>query len=145
MSDFYLKAADEKAMDAALIEAGLVVESFSLVAIGFKYDGAFYENYSDIPHTGTVDKHGDMDWEYPEGIETVREEQTVLVPAPGVSLDRIGPFSKVSGYDEKGEPILKHYPEYHCNVRAPGISDEAVKVLEPLAIVPPEQPYRVFA
>lgn len=109
MSDFYLKAADEKAMDAALIEAGLVVEQ----TVTIETDGK--------PHEGTL-----------------------LVPAPGISIDRIGPFSKVSGYDEKGEPILKHYPEYHCNVRAPGISDEAAKVLEPLAIVPPEQPYRVF-
>lgn len=109
MSDFYLKAADEKAMDAALIEAGLVVEQ----TVTIETDGK--------PH-----------------------EETLLVPAPGISIDRIGPFSKVSGYDEKGEPILKDYPEYHCNVRAPGISEDSVKILEPLSIVPPETPFRVW-
>ncbi len=66
-------------------------------------------------------------------------------PVPGVSLDRIGSFSKITGYDEKGNPIVKDYPEYHCNVRINFLSEEAMKLLEPLAIVPPEVPYRKFA
>ena len=111
MTDLYLRAADEAAMDAALTEAGLLVE----VTVTVETDG-------EKPH-----------------------EETALAPAPGVSLDRIGPFSKVAGYDDKGEPILKHYPEYHCNVRAPGISDEALKLLEPLSIVPPDVPFRTWA
>jgi hypothetical protein len=98
MTDLYLKAADEAAMNAALIDAGLAME----------LDDTFG-------------------------------------PALGVSLDVIGPISRVTGYDEDGEPIMQTYPEWHVNVRCGGLTEAQEAAIQPFVIVPPEQPYRVWA
>ena len=60
----------------------------------------------------------------------------------GASVDIIGSITKVVDYDEKGEPILKEYPEFHVNLRG-SVEDEAP--LKELMIVPPETPFRVWA
>jgi hypothetical protein len=65
------------------------------------------------------------------------------VPTEGFYVDQIGPFSKVIGYDEKEEPILENYPDWHTNLR--GSFDEAqLALLTPLS-VEPTVPYRVWA
>ena len=98
MADYYLKAADEAAMNAALVAAGLAYE-----------------------------------------------EDGTLFPAPYVSLDVIGPITRVTGYDEDGEPIVQEYPEWHVNVRSYDLTDEQLAEIEPVMIIPPEQPFRVWA
>ena len=98
MSDYYLKAETEAAMNTALVAAGL----------------AYVED-------GT------------------------LHPAPFVSLDVIGPITRVTGYDEDGEPIVQEYPEWHVNVRCAGLTEEQEAELAGLVIVPPETPFRVWA
>ena len=64
-------------------------------------------------------------------------------PVAGVSLDHIGPFSRVKGYDEGGEPIVVGYPSWHTNLRG-SFTDEQIAALEPLS-VEPANPYRVWA
>jgi len=96
--DLYLKAADEAAMNAALVAAGLAYV-----------------------------------------------EDEALHPAPYVSLDVIGPITRVTGYDERGEPIVQVLPEWHVNVRCGGLTEEQEAELDGLVIVPPETPYRVWA
>jgi hypothetical protein len=64
-------------------------------------------------------------------------------PVAGVSLDHIGPFSRVTGYDEAGEPIVLEYPEWHTNLRG-SFTDEQIAALEPLS-VEPTVPHRVWA
>ena len=101
MTDLYLKAVDEAAMNATLLSAGLIVE------------------VSD-------------------------DEATILVPAPGISIDVIGPIIKVIGYDENGDPIFKKYPEWHVNLRCFSLTEEQEAAIEHIKIVPPEVPYRVW-
>jgi hypothetical protein len=64
-------------------------------------------------------------------------------PVAGVSLDHIGPFSRVTGYDKADEPIVVEYPEWHTNLRGT-FDDEQLAALEPLS-VQPETPHRVWA
>ena len=64
-------------------------------------------------------------------------------PVSGVSLDHIGPFSRVTGYDKADEPIVVDYPGWHTNLRG-SFSDEQIALLEPLS-VEPTIPYRVWA
>lgn len=64
-------------------------------------------------------------------------------PAPNFSVDQIGPFTKVIGYDEAGEPIVVDYPGWHTNLRGT-FDDEQLAVLTPLS-VEPTVPYRVWA
>ena len=73
------------------------------------------------------------------------EEDGTLHPAPYVSLDVIGPITRVIGYDERGEPIVQEYPEWHVNVRSYDLTDEQLAEIEPVMIIPPEQPFRVWA
>lgn len=114
--DIYLKAADEAAMNAALIDAGL----------------AYNET---VPVQTGEDEEG----------EPIMGEATVLHPAFGVSLDIIGPFTRVTGYDENGDPITVEYPEWHVNVRTPSLTEAQEAEIDALKIVPPETPYRVWA
>jgi len=65
------------------------------------------------------------------------------LPVAGVSLDHIGPFSRVTGYDKAGEPIVVEYPEWHTNLRG-SFTDEQIAALEPIS-VQPETPHRVWA
>ena len=64
-------------------------------------------------------------------------------PVAGVSLDHIGPFGRVTGYDEAGEPIVVEYPGWHTNLRG-SFTDEQIAALEPIS-VQPTVPYRVWA
>jgi hypothetical protein len=64
-------------------------------------------------------------------------------PTQGFSVDQIGPFSKVIGYDEKEEPILENYPDWHTNLRG-NFTEEQLALLKPLS-VEPSIPYRVWA
>lgn len=64
-------------------------------------------------------------------------------PTQGFSVDQIGPFSKVIGYDEKEEPILENYPDWHTNLRG-SFNEEQLALLTPLS-VEPTVPYRVWA
>jgi hypothetical protein len=64
-------------------------------------------------------------------------------PVAGVSVDHIGPFSRVTGYDKAGEPIVVDYPGWHTNLRGT-FDDEQLAALEPLS-VQPETPHRVWA
>jgi len=114
--DLYLKAPTEADMNAALIAAGLAYEQTFTVQTGEDEEG-----------------------------EPITEERTALVPASGVSLDVIGPISRVTGYDEEGEPIVQTYPEWHVNVRCNALTEEQEAEIEAIKIVPPEQPFRVWA
>jgi hypothetical protein len=70
-------------------------------------------------------------------------------PAEGISLDHIGPFSRVTGYNKPTReaddpiPIVVDYPGWHTNLRG-NFTDEQIVVLEPLS-VQPAVPYRVWA
>jgi hypothetical protein len=64
-------------------------------------------------------------------------------PTPNFSVDQIGPFTKVIGYDEAGEPIEEYYPDWHTNLRGT-FDDEQLAALTPLSVKPPI-PYRVWA
>lgn len=60
-------------------------------------------------------------------------------PAPGVSIDTIGPIVR---WDYSVEPpVSTEYPEWHVNIR----SAFEVEGLDAFVIVPPEQPFRVWA
>ncbi|CAB4139322.1 hypothetical protein UFOVP351_37 [uncultured Caudovirales phage] len=59
------------------------------------------------------------------------EEDGALHPAFGVSLDVIGPIPDAVGW--------------HVNVRTPSLTEAQFAQLQPVIIVPPEQPYRVWA
>ena len=65
------------------------------------------------------------------------------LPVAGVSLDHIGPFSRVTGYDKADEPIVVDYPSWHTNLRG-SFTDEQLAALEPLS-VQPSVPHRVWA
>jgi len=93
MTDLYLKAADEAAMNAALTDAGV------------------------------IDADGN--------------------PTQDFSVDQIGPFQRVIGYDKDGEPIVEDYPDWHTNLRG-SFAEEQLAALTPLSVSPPT-PYRVWA
>lgn len=137
MADYYLKAADEAAMNAALVAAGLAyVEDDTLVpapyvfldvigpivktvtpVIGYSYEGVIYENKIDIPHTTEWDEElGEELPVYPDGVEAIY-----------------------------GDPITVEYPEWHVNLRCAGLTEEQEAELAGLVIVPPETPFRVWA
>jgi hypothetical protein len=65
------------------------------------------------------------------------------LPVAGVSLDHIGPFSRVTGYDKADEPIVVDYPSWHTNLRG-SFTDEQIIALESLS-VEPANPHRVWA
>lgn len=70
-------------------------------------------------------------------------DEDVLVPFPGVSLDVIGKIVKFDMTDpEHPKPIEKE--GWHVNLQA-NVDEDALEVLKPLEIVPPETPYRVWA
>jgi hypothetical protein len=60
-----------------------------------------------------------------------------------VSVDHIGPFGQLIGYDKAGDPIMIDYPGWHINLRG-NFTDERLAVLTPLS-VEPTTPYRVWA
>jgi len=73
------------------------------------------------------------------------EEDGALHAAFGTSLDVIGPITRTIGHDENGDPITETFPEWHVNVRCSGLLPEVEAQIEPLKIIPPNHPYRVWA
>jgi hypothetical protein len=61
----------------------------------------------------------------------------------GVSVDHIGPFSRVTGYDKADKPIVVNYPGWHTNLRG-DFTDEQLAALAPIS-VQPTAPHRVWA
>lgn len=60
-------------------------------------------------------------------------------PAPGVNVDVIVPFVR---FDYSAEPPAETvYPDWHVNIR----SAYELEGLDAFIIVPPEQPFRVWA
>ena len=59
------------------------------------------------------------------------DDEGVLTPASDVSLDVIGPIPDAVGW--------------HVNVRSYDLTEAQLAELQPVIIVPPEQPYRVWA
>lgn len=73
----------------------------------------------------------------------VYDDDGVLTPAFDVSLDVIGPIVK---WDYSVEPPVEiDYPEWHVNVRSYDLTEEQLAALQPVVIIPPEQPFRVWA
>lgn len=71
------------------------------------------------------------------------DNEGALTPAFGVSLDVIGPIVK---WDYSVDPPVEiTYPEWHVNVRSYDITEAQLAQLQPVIIVPPELPYRVWA
>ena len=64
-------------------------------------------------------------------------------PTPDFSVDQIGPFQRVIGYDDKGDPIVEDYPDWHTNLRG-SFTEEQLAALTPMSVNPP-LPYRVWA
>ena len=114
MTDLYLKTLTEEDMHAALIEAGIVTEQTVETQVGETEDG-----------------------------DAILQDVTVLVPTQDFSVDQIGPFTKVIGYDEEGEPIEEYYPDWHTNLRG-SFDEDQLALLTPLSVEPPI-PYRVWA
>jgi hypothetical protein len=112
--DLYLKTLTEAEMNAVLLEAGIVTEQTVETQVGETKDG-----------------------------DAILQDVTVLVPTQDFSVDQIGPFTKVIGYDEEGEPIEEYYPDWHTNLRG-SFDDEQLALLTPLT-VEPTIPYRVWA
>jgi hypothetical protein len=64
-------------------------------------------------------------------------------PVAGISLDHIGPFSRVTGYNKANEAIIVEYPSWHTNLRG-DFTDEQLAALAPIS-VQPATPHRVWA
>jgi hypothetical protein len=74
--------------------------------------------------------------------ELVYEVDNSLWAAPDILIDIIGPITK---WDTSVEPPVKIvHPEWHVNVRAV-LTDEQLAAVEPVVIIPPAVPYRVWA
>lgn len=71
-----------------------------------------------------------------------KDGANTLFVAPGVLLDDIGPITR---WDTSVEPPVETvYPEWHVNVRAE-LTEEQLAAIEPVVIIPPAVPYRVWA
>jgi hypothetical protein len=114
MTDLYLKADTQEDMDAVLLEAEIVTEQTVETQVGETEDG-----------------------------NAILQDVTVLVPTQDFSVDQIGPFTKVVGYDEAGNPIEEYYPDWHTNLRG-SFDEDQLALLTPLAVEPPV-PYRMWA
>jgi len=70
-------------------------------------------------------------------------------PVAGVSIDHIGSFSRVTGYNkpkrkaDEPVPIVVEYPGWHTNLRG-DFTDEQIAALAPIS-VQPAVPHRVWA
>jgi protocatechuate 3,4-dioxygenase beta subunit len=64
-------------------------------------------------------------------------------PVNDFLVDQIGPFTKIIGYDEEGEPIEEYYPDWHTNLRG-DFDEDQLALLTPLSVDPPV-PYRMWA
>jgi hypothetical protein len=59
-----------------------------------------------------------------------------------IAVDQIGPFQRITGYDDAGEPIFTNYPDWHTNLCG-SLTEEQLTALDPLRVYP-LVPYRVF-
>lgn len=100
--DLYLKAATEANMNEVLVAAGLATEQTVEVQVGETEDG-----------------------------DAILQDETILVPTDGVSLDVIGQIPDVEGW--------------HVNVRSYDLSETQLAELSSITITPPNLPYRVWA
>ena len=114
MTDLYLKTPTEAEMTAVLLEAGIVTEQTVETQVGETKSG-----------------------------DAILKDVTVLVPTQDFSVDQIGPFSKIIGYDAEGGPIVEEYPDWHTNLRG-SFDEDQLALLTPLSVEPPV-PYRVWA
>jgi hypothetical protein len=64
-------------------------------------------------------------------------------PVAGVSVDHIGPFMGINGYDADGEPIMVLFPDWHTNLRLTENIDTSA--LLAYIIDTPATPHRVWA
>lgn len=70
-------------------------------------------------------------------------------PVAGVTLDHIGPFSRVTGFKKPKRkaddpiPIVVEYPGWHTNLRG-DFTDAQLAALAPIS-VQPAVPHRVWA
>lgn len=99
-------------MTAVLLEAGIVTEQTFETQVGETEDG-----------------------------NAILQDVTVLVPTQGISVDHIGPFTKL---DYSVEPPAETvYPDWHTNLRG-NFDEDQLALLTPLSVVPPV-PYRTWA
>lgn len=76
----------------------------------------------------------------------VETEDGVVPASYEVLIDRIGPITIVTGYDDNGDPITKTYPEYYVNLRLLAEpTEEQALALAPFTIDPSAPQYRVWA
>ena len=59
-----------------------------------------------------------------------------------IAVDQIGPFQRITGYDDEGNPIYTNYPDWHTNLCG-SFTEEQLTALESLRVYP-LVPYRVF-
>lgn len=115
--DYFLKSADESALHAALVAAGVLIAA-------------------QVPVIDVID-----------GVPTQAGMQDGHALAGGVALDVIGTIYKPTGgvltVDGMEVPEMAPIPGYHANLRG-DLSDEQRAALAGLLIDPPAQPYRVF-
>lgn len=83
-----------------------------------------------------------MDYYLKAAKEQDLRDALAMAGVDNCSIDVIGSFFKVSGYDGEGKPILKEYPEFHVNIQGTPVDETP---LLPFTIAPPEVPYRVWA
>ena len=66
-------------------------------------------------------------------------------PAREVDIDHIGAISRVTGYDDNGDPIVQRHPGHHTNVRTGfEVKGEAFNAIASLIVEPPATPFRVW-
>ena len=115
--DYFLKAANEAALHAVLIAAGILIPA-------------------KVPVIEVID-----------GVPTQSGEVNGFRLADGVALDVIGAIPKPTGniltVDGMEVPEMAPIAGYHANLRG-DLSDEQRAALAGLLIEPPAQPYRVF-
>lgn len=121
--DTYLKATDEAALYATLLDANVVRKAY---------------DPTDPANQRPADLAVDAEWS-PSG-------KYSLVPTPGINLDVIGVISVPTGetkkVDDRDVPVFVPLPGYHANVR--GDLTEEQLVLLPV-IPKPNNPRRVWA
>lgn len=117
--DYFLKAAGEAELQAALIAAGLLVETT-------------------VPVIEVID-----------GVPTQTGTQPGHALAVGIALDVIGPIPKPTGktltVDGVQVPEMAPIPGFHANIVGELSETQLAALGDVLLPEPPAKPYRVFA
>lgn len=66
-----------------------------------------------------------------------------LYPAVGVSVDTIGPFTRVD--NSVTPPVETNYPDWHVNIRSYELTQDQIDMLTPFTLPTPTLPFRVWA